>query len=75
MHILVFILMFVVGSIVVACDGDFSGIKAIGKVIFFPTLDWCYASYDTTNSFDYCDSSFSTYSCMLFGLKIKGDFL
>lgn len=35
MHILAFILIFVVGSIVAACDGDFSGIKAIGKVIGF----------------------------------------
>lgn len=33
MHILAFILMFVVGAIVTACDGDFSGIAAIGKFV------------------------------------------
>ena len=33
MHILAFILMFVVGAIVAACDGDFSGIAAIGKFV------------------------------------------
>lgn len=33
MHILVFILIFVVGSIIVACDGDYSGIAAIGKFV------------------------------------------
>lgn len=33
MHILAFILMFVVGSIVAACDGDFSGLAAIGKFV------------------------------------------
>lgn len=38
MHILAFILMFAVGSIVAACDGDFSGIKAIGKVLGFLAL-------------------------------------
>ena len=30
MHILAFILIFVVGSIIAACDGDYSGIAAIG---------------------------------------------
>ena len=34
MHILAFILMFVVGSIGAALDGDFSGIDAIGKFVF-----------------------------------------
>lgn len=29
MHILAFILVFVVGAIAAACDGDFSGIVAI----------------------------------------------
>ena len=33
MHILTFILIFVVGSIIVACDGDYSGIAAIGKFV------------------------------------------
>ena len=33
MHILALILMFVFGSIVAACDGDFSGLAAIGKFI------------------------------------------
>lgn len=33
MHILAFILMFVVGAIVAACDGDFSGIAVIGKFV------------------------------------------
>lgn len=33
MHILAFILIFVVGAIAVACDGDFSGIAAIGKFV------------------------------------------
>ena len=38
MHILAFILMFVVGSIGAALDGDFSGIAAIGKFIFYATF-------------------------------------
>ena len=38
MHILAFILMFVVGSISAACDGDFSGVKAIGKFIGYAAL-------------------------------------
>ena len=33
MHILALILMFVFGSIVAACDGDFSGLAAIGKFV------------------------------------------
>ena len=33
MHILTFILVLIVGSIVAACDGDYSGIAAIGKFI------------------------------------------
>lgn len=33
MHILAFILIFVFGSIVAACDGDFSGLAAIGKFV------------------------------------------
>ena len=33
MHILAFILIFVVGAIAAACDGDFSGIAAIGKFV------------------------------------------
>ena len=33
MHILAFILIFVVGSIIAACDGDYSGIAAIGKFV------------------------------------------
>ncbi|MFR6049359.1 MAG: hypothetical protein ACLUG6_13615 [Lachnospira eligens] len=32
MHILAFILIFIVGSIIAACDGDYSGIAAIGKI-------------------------------------------
>ena len=33
MHILAFILIFIVGSIIAACDGDYSGIAAIGKFV------------------------------------------
>ena len=33
MHILAGILMFVIASIVAACDGDFSGLEAIGKFV------------------------------------------
>lgn len=33
MHILAFILIFIVGAIAAACDGDFSGIAAIGKFV------------------------------------------
>ncbi len=35
MHILAFILIFVVGSIIAAYDGDYSGIAAIGKFVGF----------------------------------------
>ena len=35
MHILAFILIFVVCSIIAACDGDYSGIAAIGKFVGF----------------------------------------
>ena len=38
MHILAFILMFVVGSIGAALDGDFSGIAAIVKFVIYATL-------------------------------------
>lgn len=33
MHILALILMLIVGAIVAACDGDFSGVEAIGKFV------------------------------------------
>ena len=38
MHILAFILIFVVGSIIAAYDGDYSGIAAIGKFVGFFVL-------------------------------------
>lgn len=38
MYILAGILFFVVGSLMAACDGDFSGLIAIGKVIGFLAL-------------------------------------
>ena len=38
MHILAFILMFVIGAIIAACDGDYSGIAAIGKFVGFFVL-------------------------------------
>lgn len=38
MHILAFALMFLIGSFVAACDGDYSGIAAIGKFIGFAAL-------------------------------------
>lgn len=38
MHILAFILMFVVGSIMYATKGDYSGVIAIGKFIGFIAL-------------------------------------
>ena len=38
MHILAFILMFIVGSIIAACSGDFSGLAAIGKIVGFFVL-------------------------------------
>ena len=33
MHILAFLLLFVVGAILAACNGDYSGIAAIGKFV------------------------------------------
>lgn len=38
MHLLTFILMFVVGSISAACRGDWSGMEAIGKFILFVVM-------------------------------------
>ena len=38
MHILATILMFLIGSFIAACEGDFSGIEAIGKFIGFLIL-------------------------------------
>ena len=38
MHIIAFILIFIVGSIIAACDGDYSGIAAIGKFVGFFVL-------------------------------------
>ena len=38
MHILAFILIFIVGSIIAARDGDYSGIAAIGKFVGFFVL-------------------------------------
>lgn len=43
MHILTFILIFIVGAIAAACKGDYSGIAAIGKfmggaILFFAML-------------------------------------
>lgn len=38
MHILAFALMFIVGAIIAACDGDYSGIAAIGKFVGFFVL-------------------------------------
>lgn len=38
MHILAFILIFIVGSIIAACDGDYPGIAAIGKFVGFFVL-------------------------------------
>lgn len=35
MHILTFVLMFIVGSIGAASHGDWSGVEAIGKFILF----------------------------------------
>ena len=46
MHILAGILMFVIASIVAACDGDFSGLEAIGKfvggVVLFFVMIWLF---------------------------------
>ena len=38
MHLLAFILMFIIGSIGAACKGDWSGMAAIGKIIGFIAL-------------------------------------
>lgn len=38
MHILAFILMFIIGSIMYATKGDYSGLIAIGKFIGFIVL-------------------------------------
>lgn len=38
MHILAFILLFIIGSIQAACHGDWSGIGAIGKIVGFIAL-------------------------------------
>ena len=38
MHILAFILMFVVGAIIAACDGDFSGKFVGGALLIFGML-------------------------------------
>ena len=38
MHIIAFILIFIVGSIIAACDGDYSEIAAIGKFVGFFVL-------------------------------------
>ena len=38
MHILAFILLFIIGSIGAACKGDWSGIGAIAKFIGFIAL-------------------------------------
>ena len=38
MHILAFILLFIIGSIAAACKGDWSGIGAIAKFIGFIAL-------------------------------------
>ena len=33
MHILAFILMFIIMSIIAACSGDFSGLKVVGEIV------------------------------------------
>lgn len=38
MHILAFIILFIVGSIGAACEGDWSGMEVIGKIILFIAL-------------------------------------
>ena len=45
MHILAFILIFVVGSIIAACDGDYSGIAAIDLFVGFFVLLLQYYGY------------------------------
>lgn len=38
MHILAFIVLFIFGSIGAAFKGDYSGIEAIGKIIFYGVI-------------------------------------
>lgn len=38
MHLVAFILLFIIGSINAACHKDFSGIEAIGKFLLFVAL-------------------------------------
>ena len=38
MHILAFIILFIIGSIGAACKGDWSGIGAIAKIVGFIAL-------------------------------------
>ena len=38
MHILAFIILFIIGSIGAACKGDWSGMEVIGKIILFIAL-------------------------------------
>lgn len=38
MHILAFIVLFIFGSIGAAFKGDYSGIEAIGKIIFYGAI-------------------------------------
>ena len=38
MHLVAFILLFIIGSINAACHKDYSGIEAIGKFILFVAL-------------------------------------
>jgi hypothetical protein len=38
MHLLAFILLFIIGSISAACKGDWSGIAAIGEILLFIAL-------------------------------------
>ena len=41
MHILACILMFIIASVIAACEGDYSGIAVIGKVVGFLVLLFC----------------------------------
>ena len=38
MHLVAFIILFIIGSINAACHKDFSGIEAIGKFLLFVAL-------------------------------------
>lgn len=38
MHLLAFILLFIIGSIGAAFKGDYSGLEAIGKIIFYGVI-------------------------------------